>query len=162
MGARIAIEESGIRQMTISAVAERGGVAKATVYNHFRSRGELLDGVLADELRLLNEAADAAGDDVAPQLAVVAQLIAANTLLEAMRRHEPELLANLAGFTAGKLDGRWLVVVDSVRSRLERSGCRADNPAVNVVLRWLISVAVAPTNQAELQQEASLVAIAVC
>jgi len=149
----------------MSEVAERGGVAKATIYNHFRSRGELLDGVLAEELRVLNLAADQAMPDktggVGPQLAVAAQLIATNPLLAAMRQHEPELLADLAGFTAGELDGRWLVVVDSVRARLLRSGCRADNPAVNVVLRWLISVAVAPTHEDELSQEASLMAAAV-
>ncbi len=147
--------------MTMSGVAEHGGVAKATVYNHFRSRGELLDGLLADELRLLNLAADEAGDDVGAQLAAAATLIAANPLLAAMRQHEPELLATLAGFTADELDGRWLVVVDSVRERLSRSGCRDDNPAVNVVLRWLVSVAGAPSGDLELRQEALLIAAAV-
>ena len=161
VGARATINQSGIRRMTMSGVAEHGGVAKATVYNHFRSRGELLDGLLADELRLLNLAADQAGDDVGAQLAAAATLISTNPLLAAMRHHEPEMLASLAGFTGGELDGRWLVVVDSVRERLTRSGCRDDNPAVNVVLRWLISVAVAPTGDLELREEALLMAAAV-
>jgi AcrR family transcriptional regulator len=159
-GARATINQSGIRRMTMSGVAEHGGVAKATVYNHFRSRGELLDALLADELRLLNAAADEAGDDVSAQLAAAATRISTNPLLAAMRQHEPELLATLAGFTAGELDGRWLDVVDSVRERLSRCGCRDDNPVVNVVLRWLVSVAVAPTADLELREEAMLIGAA--
>lgn len=52
-GARDLLAEGGIEGFTVPRVAERAGVARATVYNHFRSRDELV-------LRLLRTAMDRA------------------------------------------------------------------------------------------------------
>jgi len=156
-GARATIIQGGVRRMTMSAVAERGGVAKATVYNHFRSRGELLDGLLADELTLLLKVADDAGESTADQLTAVAGSMARNRLLDAIRQHEPEVLAGLAGHPTG----RWEGVVVTVQARLAAQGARSDDVAVDLVIRWLLSVVLAPATNERLAPQASLLATAI-
>jgi AcrR family transcriptional regulator len=160
-GARATIAHGGVRRMTMSEVAERGGVAKATVYNHFRSRGELLDGLLADELAQLLETADRAGTGTAAQLAALAQSISHNPLLDAIRQSEPEVLAGLTAISNEDTLDRWTAVVDTVRGRLERQGARTDDASVDLVLRWLLSVVLAPAPADRLAAEAGLLAISV-
>jgi AcrR family transcriptional regulator len=160
-GARATITEGGVRRMTMSEVAERGGVAKATVYNHFRSRGELLDGLLADELAQLLETADRAGPGTAAQLASLAQSISHNPLLDAIRQSEPEMLAGLTAISNEDTLDRWTAIVDTVRGRLALQGARTDDASVDLVLRWLLSVVLAPAPAERLAAEAGLLSISV-
>jgi AcrR family transcriptional regulator len=159
-GARATIIQGGVRRMTMSAVAERGGVAKATVYNHFRSRGELLDGLLADELARLLQKADDAGPSTVEQLTAVAQSIARNPLLDAIRQHEPEVLAGLTGFAGPEVADRWADVIVVLRARLAEQGVRSDEVAVDLLLRWLLSVVLAPASSDRIAAEATLLAVA--
>ena len=161
VGARSTIIHGGVRRMTMTAVAERGGVAKATVYNHFRSRGELLDGLLADELTQLLQVADEAGSSISAQLTAVASSIARNPMLDAIRQHEPEVLAGLTGFAADDVAQRWLDVMATIRARLAAQGAHSDDIAVDFILRWLLSVVLAPAAPERLAVEASLVTAAV-
>src|SRR5581483_5452178 len=55
-GARRAVEVSGTR-ITMAQVAAAAGVAKATLYNHFRTREAVLDALLEDEIATLVEQA---------------------------------------------------------------------------------------------------------
>ena len=45
------VADGGPRAVTMAAVARRAAVAKATVYNHFRDRDELLRALLACRAR---------------------------------------------------------------------------------------------------------------
>src|SRR6478752_7215591 len=49
-GARRAVEVSGTK-ITMAQVAASAGVAKATLYNHFRTREAVLSAVLLDQVR---------------------------------------------------------------------------------------------------------------
>ena len=160
-GARTTIIQGGVRRMTMSAVAERGGVAKATVYNHFRSRGELLDGLLADELAQLLQVAARAGSDPTDQLAAAAYSLAQNPMLDAIRQHEPEVLAGLTGFATSDVAERWDGAVASVRELLVGHGLRSDDDAVDFLLRWLLAVVLAPAERARLAAEAGLLITAI-
>src|SRR6266487_1406018 len=56
-GARRAVEVNGTK-ITMGQVAAGAGVAKATLYNHFRTREAVLSALLADEVsRLVDQAA---------------------------------------------------------------------------------------------------------
>ncbi len=59
-GAVSCIEREGLRRLTMSAVATRSGVAKATLYNHFRTKDDVLRALVAREVVLVADAADAA------------------------------------------------------------------------------------------------------
>ena len=54
-GARRAVEISGTK-ITMSQVAAVSGVAKATLYNHFRTREALLAALVVDEVTVIAEA----------------------------------------------------------------------------------------------------------
>jgi len=56
-GARRAVEASGTK-ITMAQVASASGVAKATLYNHFRTRDAVLSALLVDEVRVLIERQD--------------------------------------------------------------------------------------------------------
>ena len=159
--AKASIERDGIRKMTMSGIAERGGVPKAAIYNHFRSRGDLLDQLLASELATVEEVAERAGQSIAEQLAATALAIAEHPALGAIRRHEPDVLAGMAGLTAAKPTGRWEAVVATVQHRLMSAGARSDEIAVELVLRWLLSIVMAPGTAERLRAEAGLLADAV-
>lgn len=154
-GARAVVAESGVRHMTMSAVAEHGGVAKATIYNHFRSRGELLDGLLIDELTLLDAVAAAAGDDLADQLSALGRDLSANPVLAGLRRYEPEaLLAMTAAATQRGRAARADAVAQAVAQRLAGPGGEAADEGVDLIIRWLCSLAWAPLPDDQVQAEA--------
>jgi AcrR family transcriptional regulator len=52
-------EEGGVRALTVEAVAARSGVAKTTIYRHWRDKHELaLDAVMIDVISRFDEPAD--------------------------------------------------------------------------------------------------------
>lgn len=161
VGARLVVAESGVRQLTMSAVAERGGVAKATIYNHFRSRGELLDGLLVDELATLGTVAAEAGDDVVDQLTAVARSLNTNPVVAGVRRHEPDvLLAMASAATRRGRDDRADAIVDLLAERLSAHGADASPAALDLLVRWFCSLTWSPLPDEILDAEAVRVAAA--
>src|SRR6478735_3257424 len=76
-GARRAVEVSGTK-ITMAQIAAAAGVAKATLYNHFRTREAVLDALLLDEVaRLVDRAA---GLPVHDALAATAAALSDNPL----------------------------------------------------------------------------------
>jgi AcrR family transcriptional regulator len=161
-GARLVVAESGVRHLTMSAVAERGGVAKATIYNHFRGRGELLDALLVDELTDLAAIASSGGDELVDQLAAVGRALNVNPVLDGLRRHEPEVLAAMASAAArpGR-DSRADAVRSAVVHRLVLFGDDTSAASVDLVIRWLCSLAWAPLADDLMDAQAHHVAQAV-
>lgn len=59
----------------VTAIAERAGVTKVTLYRHFRSKDELLSAIMADHYVRLADVADAlAASDLSPQAALEAYM----------------------------------------------------------------------------------------
>ncbi len=58
-GAARAFAEHGLRGATMQAVATAAGVAKATLYNHFRTKDEIARALLAAELERVTRGAAA-------------------------------------------------------------------------------------------------------
>ncbi len=95
-GARQAVATSATK-ITMAQVATAAGVAKATLYNHFRTREAVLAALLADEVgRLIENGADR---PLADALADTAAKLSDNPMLRTISRLEP---ARLAAARAGR------------------------------------------------------------
>jgi AcrR family transcriptional regulator len=151
-GARRALAESGPRGLTMSGVADRGGVAKATVYNHFRDRNELLAALVADTVDQLARLALAA-PDLTTALADAAGAAAALPELRGAVEHDPAVVAGLTrvGDGAGWVAGRSAVETLLARHDVDPSAAR-----VELVLRWVTSVAVTGPAPESVAAEAAL------
>jgi AcrR family transcriptional regulator len=136
-GARAAVTESGTA-ITMTQVAGLSGIAKATLYNHFRSREALLDALLADEVDHL--LATVAGLPLADALGAAALSIGRNPLLASLANREPSTLALIA-----RIDLRspgWRRAADALRTELERSR----RGGGELALRWLSSFLINPVD----------------
>lgn len=134
-GARIAIAESGT-SITMTQVAAASGVAKATLYNHFRSREAVLDAVLADEVTVLLRGL--ATLPLSDALAEAATRIGRHPLLRALAESEPATIAALARIDLSS--AQWRRCADELRASLERSR----RGGGELVLRWLSSFVSTP------------------
>jgi AcrR family transcriptional regulator len=134
-GARRAVEVNGTK-ITMAQVATGAGVAKATLYNHFRTREAVLSALLADEVNGLIEGL--ADRPVADALTQAASSLSENPMLRALARLEPATLAALARVDASA-EG-WRKAREAVTAVLDR----ADREGTDMVLRWLASHVMTP------------------
>ena len=121
-GARRAVEISGTK-ITMAQVAAAAGVAKATLYNHFRTREAVLRALLDEEIASLIE--QSAKPDLQDALAAAASHISGHPLVRALARQEPATLAALASVDT-EAPG-WRRADDAVRATLsaaQRGGAR--------------------------------------
>jgi len=136
LGARHAVEASGTR-ITMAQVAAAAGVAKATLYNHFRTREAVLSALLADEIEQLIEGA--ASRPLPEALGAAATALSEHSALRALARREPATLTALARVDPAAVG--WRQARDAVRT----AGGRADRGGADLVLRWLASHIVSPS-----------------
>jgi AcrR family transcriptional regulator len=136
-GARRAVETNATK-ITMAQVATGAGVAKATLYNHFRTREAVLSALLADEVNGLIEAL--ADRPVADALSAAASSLSENPMLHALARLEPATLAAL-GRVDPSAEG-WRKAREAVTALLER----ADREGADMVLRWLASHIMTPAS----------------
>jgi AcrR family transcriptional regulator len=129
-GAARAVQVSGTK-ITMAQVAAAAGVAKATLYNHFRTREAVLAALLDHELDTIIE--KLAGKPLGDALVEAASAIATNPVRRGLARVEPALLAAL-----GRIDesaGGWQRAQAAVSTALAAAG----RGGAETVLRWLAS-----------------------
>ncbi|MDT4939732.1 MAG: TetR/AcrR family transcriptional regulator [Pseudonocardiales bacterium] len=146
-GARRSVEVSGTK-ITMAQLAAAAGVAKATLYNHFRTRDAVLSALLEDEVQRL--AAEAGGRPLAEGLVLVANRLAEHPLLRSLARLEPGTLTALACVDLGAPG--WQAARSAVAGALaadRRSGA-------DLVLRWLSSFVVTPAPRAEIAADVAV------
>ncbi|HEY2299995.1 MAG TPA: TetR family transcriptional regulator [Jatrophihabitans sp.] len=134
-GARRAVEMSGTK-ITMAQVAAAAGVAKATLYNHFRTREAVLDALLLDEIARLTERAQ--GLTLRDGLASTAAAISDSPLLRTLARIEPATVAAL-----GRID-RTATGWQQARSAVDAALAADERGGAEFVLRWLASFVVSP------------------
>jgi AcrR family transcriptional regulator len=140
-GARRAVEASGTK-ITMAQVAASAGVAKATLYNHFRTREAVLDALLQDEVRVLTERA--AGKPLADALAATAAAISESPLLRTLARIEPATVAGL-----GRID-RTAIGWQRARAAVDAALSVDARGGGELVLRWLASFLLSPARPADI------------
>ncbi|HEX2904493.1 MAG TPA: TetR/AcrR family transcriptional regulator [Jatrophihabitans sp.] len=140
-GARAAVLANGSK-ITMAQVAARAGVAKATLYNHYRAREDVLRDLLLAEIDTVISAVEYLPLSNALYRAAVA--VSENPLLEALGAQDPAGLSVLA-----MIDVRapgWARVAQAVDRLLARQGRRG----TPTVLRWLSSFVLAPADTADI------------
>ncbi len=134
-GAARAVCISGTR-ITMAQVASQAGVAKATLYNHFRTREAVLQALLADEVdTLISSVAD---KSLYAALRDVAVALSENPVLRSLAQLEPASLAGIARIDPN--NEQWTKVrlaIDQLLAVNERTGTAT-------VLRWLTSYLLSP------------------
>ena len=133
----------GARATTMGQLALVGGVAKATLYNHFRTKDEVLAALVDSRVAALGEACllVAHDDGLAAALERAAVGLAADEPLRAVAAGEPALLLPLLRPGAS---GGWDAARTAVTTVLEASGTPSGPGAVDTVLRWLVGQLLQP------------------
>ncbi len=146
-GARRAVEASGTK-ITMAQVAAAAGVAKATLYNHFRTREAVLSALLLEEVRSL---VDRHGSEpLATALAGAANDLSGHRLLRTLALVEPGTLVGLARIDPAR--PAWQLARSAVGDLLAGGGVSG----VDLVLRWLASFVVNPARPESVRADAEL------
>jgi AcrR family transcriptional regulator len=148
-GAVRAVEKHGARRATMSDIATLAGIAKGTLYNHFRTKDAVYAAAVDAGIRsLTEECATVADDDLADALALAAERLGTHPALRRVAADEPATLAALVCPTDSP---PWARARESVRYVLDAAARDTSDAAVEVVLRWLVSFAGAPGHDVEAQ-----------
>lgn len=145
-GARAAIVRDGVRRLSMARVADLGGIAKATVYNHVRSKPQLL-GLVAHDLldRVVAAALDAAppGGHLAFSESLVAagRTAARDDVVRAVADKEPVVVGKLLRVIDTEV---WDPVRDAISVLAVRHDVVLTPDQSDLIVRWLITLAVAP------------------
>ncbi|MDQ2836526.1 MAG: TetR/AcrR family transcriptional regulator [Actinomycetota bacterium] len=146
-GARRAVTANGTK-ITMAQVAARAGVAKATLYNHFRAREDVLAELLLAEIdELISAVSHLRLADALTQAAVA---VSEHPLLEALGGQDSTALAVLA-----RVDVRsagWARVAQATELLLSRHGRRG----TPTVLRWLSSFVIAPAEDRDIAADVAV------
>jgi AcrR family transcriptional regulator len=132
-GAGRAFAEQGLRRSTMQSIAAAAGVAKATLYNHFRTKDEVAQALLGAELERLTTLAAALPPDQA--LAGLSDELGAHPVLRRLAETEPEVLTGLLAVGAE----RWTELTELLATAL-----RTDADSADLAGRWLLGVVLQP------------------
>jgi AcrR family transcriptional regulator len=132
-GAARAFAEHGLRRSTMQSVAAAAGVAKATLYNHFRTKDEVAAALLAVEIDRLSALAASLPRDQA--LAALSDELGAHPVLRRLAATEPETLTALLAVGAE----RWAELTARLGAALQ-----VDGDGAELAGRWLLGVVLQP------------------
>jgi AcrR family transcriptional regulator len=150
-GAARAVEVNGTR-ITMAQVAAAAGVAKATLYNHFRTREAVLAALVVDQVRAV--VAAQAGKPLEDALVDAAVAISAHPVRRALARLEPAALAAL-GRVEPASPG-WQIAAEGLDAALAKAG----RGGSGLVLRWLASFVLTPAGRQTIASDAALLVAA--
>jgi AcrR family transcriptional regulator len=150
-GARSCVQKSGSRRTTMVEVAAAAGVAKATLYNHFRTKSEVLVALVEAEVAggaaEAAEVAQVAGLPTA--LLRLAERIGEHPVVRRLAATEPAVVASLV-LPSAPPQPAWEIAREGLRSLLTPVTAPAELPlAVEAVLRWLVSQLLWPGSREE-------------
>ena len=135
-GARRAVGARGTRRTTMNDIAAQAGVAKATLYNHFRTKDDVWSALVEAEVRAL--AVECEQLELVEALVHAARRLSDHPALRRVAETEPVALAGL--LTRRPAAAGWRAAEEAVRARLAADGLAGED----LVLRWLASHLAAP------------------
>lgn len=161
------VQRGGVKRTTMSAISSRAGVAKATLYNHFRTKDDVLVALVEARVSELGQRAEdvvagrvhAVAGQPSPACALTAALVQAGTRLAAspaLRRlaaEEPAVLMRLAA--PGGQDG-WAVARAAVGQVLQVADLEVTETSTELVLRYLVHSMIWPAGTDQMQAGAAL------
>lgn len=156
-GALRAVARHGARRTTMNDIAAEAGIAKATLYNHFRTKDDVLAALVEAQVRAI--AVGCRGMPLADALEHAARTLSEHQVLRRIARDEPVMLA--AMLTPGPHAGGWRAAVEEVRDRLGESALthRAEiSPGADLAVRWLSTFLARPGEPGAIRREAAVLA----
>ena len=146
-GAARAVAAGGARKTTMADIAAAAGIAKGTLYNHFRTKEAVFAAALESGIaELADDAAKSAADSgLAAGLSLAAASLSDSPALTRLRA-EPAALLPLVSVGDS---GLWTCAREGVARVLAAGGGRCDGVATDLVLRWLVSFAAAAAGDAD-------------
>lgn len=129
-GAKSVLSEVGVSGANMITIADRSRVARATLYNHFRDKEEILHALVDSEIARMSELARSATHrtDV---LLKLSRDIYENGVLRKVAELEPHLIARMVTISESEKWGEVRTTLQSVLYCSKESG--------ELVLRWLLS-----------------------
>ena len=156
-GAVRAIEKHGARRTTMADIAMLAGVAKGTLYNHFRTKEAVYSATAAAALQsLADECRAVAADDLGEALALAAERIGSHPALRRIAAEEPAVLAGLVAIAETAV---WDSARAAIAEVLAAAGISGGAVEVDLVLRWLVSFVATPGRDVEAQAAAIAAAV---
>jgi AcrR family transcriptional regulator len=136
----------GIRKTTMVDVASKSGVAKATLYNHFRTKDDVLAAVVEQQLADLIGACvtTASSSGLVEALVHVATVLGEHPALRKAADGEQQLLAPLMTPSPGR---GWQLAREGVAAVLTAGGAPSAAADVETVLRWCVSQVLWPVGR---------------
>jgi len=141
-GAKIVITEVGTFESNMLDIAARAQVSRATVYNHFSDKEEMMMSLLESEIRRIAEAAKKAGTK-RDALYVLSTEISQDQALRTMVRTDPE---DIAKFVTRSDHQLWTLIDTLLQQMFGESA--------GTVLRWLIGQVASPLTLLESARQA--------
>lgn len=157
-GAVAAVAKYGSRKATMGDIAMMAGIAKATLYNHFRTRDDLYAAVVVAEIDSIAATVVGPSGGLGVIVAAAAKAIGDNAAVRRVARDEPAVLAALA--TPGPGPG-WSAARTHIARALAEAGCQSTPAAVDLVLRYLTTQLLSPSDEVERTAAAELIGAAV-
>ncbi len=145
----------GIRKTTMVDVASKSRVAKATLYNHFRTKDDVLAALVEQQVAELLEVctSTASASGLSAALVLASERVGAHPSLRKAAADEPALLAPLMVPSGSR---GWTAARAGVGGVLEAAGVPADAARVELVLRWVASQVLWPVPTAMAQDAADV------
>jgi AcrR family transcriptional regulator len=134
-GAATAFAATGLRATTMQAIAAAAGVAKATLYNHFRTKDDVVRALVSAQLAGLAD--EAAALPPGEALVLLADAVAEHPVLRTLAATDPAALVELLAADAQ----RWTEVTDLLAAVLP-----SDADGAGTVARWLLALVLQPAD----------------
>ncbi|SHM43882.1 TetR family transcriptional regulator [Cryptosporangium aurantiacum] len=132
------VAERGTRRTSMTDIAQAAGIAKGTLYNHFRNKDEVFAALVEAEIVLIAD--ECRGLELEDALAVAALRIDTHPALRRVADDDPAALAALVG--ADPEAAGWRAARSAAADVLAASG--RDPRGAELVVRWLTSHVAAP------------------
>jgi AcrR family transcriptional regulator len=139
-GAKLVIAKVGNYQSNIADIAVSAQVAKATIYNQFADKAEMMESLVESEVIRLTELALAASSRQ-EGLALLSNAISQDLALRKLVESDPSDIAKLVTITNHPT---WVLAHQGIAKVFG-----ADSAACGVILRWLIGQIASPITEEE-------------
>ena len=139
-GAKSVISRVGNYQSNIADIAVSAQVSKATIYNQFADKAEMMESLVESEVIRLTELALAASSRQ-EGLALLSNAISQDLALRKLVESDPSDIAKLVTITNHPT---WVLVHQGIAKVFD-----ADSAACGVILRWLIGQIASPITEEE-------------
>jgi AcrR family transcriptional regulator len=143
-GAKIVIAEVGSYESNLVNIAARAQISRATIYNHFADREEMMVAIVESEINRLSEMAmNAEGKEAA--LYLLSREISTDLALAKMVETDHEDIVKLITISDHPL---WITVH---RNLADTFGANENN--VGLILRWLLAQFTSPLTESQSHEQ---------